>query len=199
MVNLLTLKIMNIYFYTNNNDDQAKDIVKYIKRIGFAVFTNISEGNIKDKSLDKIDALVVHGHKFDSKTGYLIALSLSQNKEVLVLLPQGSKVDSTLHDLQQDKNFIKKLKVVFYKQENLEKSIIDWLQILDKDSVRDLVNIKYTLRVSSKISEYLNWKSKQLKMRKADWLRQEIKEMMEQDKEYQKFLEKKFVVDNINI
>ena len=198
-MNLLTLKIMNIYFYTNNNDDQAKDIVKYIKRIGFAVFTNISEGNIKDKSLDKIDALVVHGHKFDSKTGYLIALSLSQNKEVLVLLPQGSKVDSTLHDLQQDKNFIKKLKVVFYKQENLEKSIIDWLQILDKDSVRDLVNIKYTLRVSSKISEYLNWKSKQLKMRKADWLRQEIKEMMEQDKEYQKFLEKKFVVDNINI
>ena len=89
----------------------------------------------------------------------------------------------------------KRLKIIFYTSESLEKDIIDWMQILDKDSVRDLVNIKYTLRVSSKISEYLNWKAKQLKMRKADWLRQQIKDMIEKDKEYQEFLGKKFSID----
>jgi hypothetical protein len=186
---------MKIYFYTSNNDDQSKDIIKYIKRIDFDLSTNITEGSTQDQSLDKIDALVVQGKKLDSKSGYLIALSLSQNKEVLVLLPKGSKADNTLHDLQQDKNFIKKLKVIFYTPESLAKDVIDWMQILDKDSVRDLVNIKYTLRVSSKISDYLNWKSKQLKMRKADWLRQQIKNMIEQDKKYQEFSEKKFSID----
>ncbi len=186
---------MKIYFYTSSINSQSKDIIKYIKRIGFDLSTNITEGNIQDQSLDKIDTLVVQGQKLDGKSGYLIALSLSQNKEVLVLLPKGNKPDSTLYDLQQDKNFSKRLKIIFYTSESLEKDIIDWMQILDKDSVRDLVNIKYTLRVSSKISEYLNWKAKQLKMRKADWLRQQIKDMIEKDKEYQEFLGKKFSID----
>ena len=55
-----------------------------------------------------------------------------------------------------------------------------------------MFNIKYTLRISRRISDYLNWKSKKVDMPKADWLRNKIKDVIERDDDYQQYLQDRY-------
>jgi hypothetical protein len=190
---------MKIYYYSSNaeQDSDSKQIVSWLKKSGVQVMDN-SSANIRlqssnsEQSFSKVDALVVHGKKMDAKSGYWTALALSQNKDVLCLLPQGSKVDEALSSLQADNTVAKKLHVVFYQVDDLQEKILDFLRLLDQDSLRDLFNIKYTLRVSRKINDYLNWKADKLGVRKADWLRDQIQDIIKDDSDYKKHLEGKY-------
>ena len=188
---------MRIYFYTNQASGQVKEMFSYLRRVGMIVVSNLSS-QVQQKStsqelpLDKVDTLIVEGAKLDTKSAYLIATGLSQNKNVLCLLPQGSKIDATLKNLQADSNFGKRLKIEFYTDKNWQDILSTFLQSLDKKSVRELFNIKYTLRISSKISDFLNWKARQVGVRKADWLRDQIQAIIKQDADYQKFLKTRF-------
>jgi predicted HicB family RNase H-like nuclease len=50
--------------------------------------------------------------------------------------------------------------------------------------------IKFTLRFTPRASRYINWKSKQKKISKADYLRKTLDEQILADEEYQGFLRK---------
>ncbi|MBT7228448.1 hypothetical protein HN859_02960, partial [Candidatus Parcubacteria bacterium] len=93
---------------------------------------------------------------------------------------------------KDDKNFNKRLKIEFYQNTDLKQKIFDFLKTLDKGDIRDLFNIKYTLRISRRISDYLNWKSKKVDMPKADWLRNKIKDVIERDDDYQQYLQDRY-------
>jgi len=188
---------MKIYFYSNQylNNQDAKDINLYLKKAGVDVISNLSasgNGGTEEGSLDKVDAFIFQGDKLDTKASYLIALVLAQRKEVLCLLPQGAKLDASLKDLEADSKLAKKIHIEIYNKNILKEKVLDFLKIIDNDSIRSLFNIKYTLRISSKIADYLNWKSKQKNIKKADWIRNEIQQLMEDDKKYQEFLKNKF-------
>lgn len=188
---------MKIYFYSNQylNNQDAKDIVIYFKKAGIDVTSNLSstgEGNLDGGSLDKVDAFVFQGDKLDTKASYLMALVLAQNKEVLCLLPQGTKLDASLKDLEADSKLAKKIHIELYKEDNLKQKVLDFLRIIDNDSIRNLFNIKYTLRISSKIADYLNWKADQENIKKADWIRDQIQNIMQDDDAYQEFSKNKF-------
>lgn len=189
---------MKVYFYSNNkNEKEAQAIVSYLKRVGIKVMKGSSEQNkekdlSKDLALSKIDALIIQASSLDAQAGYLIALALAQSKNVLCLLPEGKTPDSTLRSLKADKSFTKKLYIEFYKTDNLTEKVSQFLQLLDKHDMKELFNIKYTLRISRKINDYLNWKAKKVNMRKADWLRERVRELMKSDKEYQEFVKGKF-------
>lgn len=181
---------MKIYFYSLDKTIDSKSIERYLKQADMEVIDD-SKSNSQEMSANlfgKIDALIFQGSVLDARAGYLIALALSQNKEVFCLLPLGAKVDDTLQNLKQDKNFVKKLKIDFYQSKSLKEKLFDFLKSLDKKNVKDLFNIKYTLRISSSIADYLNWKSKKEDIPKADWLRDKIKDMMDADTGYQKYL-----------
>ena len=66
------------------------------------------------------------------------------------------------------------------------------MNIIDNDSIRNLFNIKYTLRISGKIADYLNWKADNKNVKKADWIRDQIQQIMQDDAAYQEFLKNKF-------
>ena len=194
---------MRLYFYTNEiiNNQEAKAIMGYLKRAEINIFSNLSlkaeaKGFSQDQPLDKMDALIFQGKKLDAKSSYLVALVLSQGKEVLCLIPQGTKLDDAWQILKSDSNLSAKLHLEFYSQDNLEDKVFDFLKSLDSGSIKDLFNIKYTLRVSGKLADYLNWKAKKLNTKKADWLRDQIQAMMADDADYQKFLKNKFVSKN---
>ncbi len=194
---------MRLYFYTNEfiNNQEAKEIVSHLKRAEVSLFSNLSlkaeaKGFSQDQPLDKMDALIFQGKKLDPKISYLVALVLSQSKPVLCLIPEGTKLDEAWHILQSDSSLSAKLHLEFYNQDNLEDKVFGFLRSLDSGSIKDLFNIKYTLRVSGKLADYLNWKAKKLNTKKADWLRDQIQAMMAQDADYQKFLKNKFVSKN---
>jgi len=182
---------MKIYFYTNQeiNNPQAKEIVSHLRRADITVVSSLSSTG---QALEKFDAFVFQGEKFDDKVGYLIALALAQSKAVLCLLPIGAKLEEALATLKGNKNLSKYLFIEFYDKDNLNVKLANFLQKLDREIVRDLFNIKYTLRVSNKINDYLNWKAKKLTVNKADWLRDKIKDIITNDADYQDFLKNKF-------
>lgn len=187
---------MKVYFYTNNNveDSDAKIVKEYLKKSGVEVFSNIDNfsGDLEKPPLEKVEAFIFQGKKLDTKASYLIALVLAQNKEVLCLLPEGSKSEESLDDLKADSKLAKKISIEFYESDNLKAKILNFLKVIDNDSIRNLFNIKYTLRISSKIAEYLNWKTKDKGTKKADWLRDKIQNIMDEDDQYQDFLKDKF-------
>ena len=142
--------------------------------------------------MDKVDAFVFQGDKLDTKASYLIALVLAQNKEVLCLVPDGDKLDSSWQDLEADSKLAKKIHIELYDETSLKEKVLSFLKIIDNDSIRNLFNIKYTLRISGKIADYLNWKADQKNVKKADWIRDRIQQIIKEDEVYQEFLKNKF-------
>lgn len=189
---------MKIYFYSNQylNNQKAKDIVLYLKKAGVEVLSNLgssASGGLDGRFLDKVDAFVFQGESLDTKASYLIALVLAQNKEVLCLLPQGAKLDPSLKDLESDSKLAQKIHIELYNEANLKEKVLTFLKIIDNGSIRNLFNIKYTLRISGKIADYLNWKADNKNVNKADWIRDQIQQIMQDDIAYQEFLKKKFI------
>lgn len=192
---------MKIYFYSNNqNGKDALTISKYLKKVGIEFKDNFSDiDNVdnfaQDSALSKVDSLIVLTSNLSEKEIYLIALSLSQNKDVLCLIPQGKNVGNALKNLKDNDKFSDKLYVEKYQGNSLIEKVSIFLESLHKDDMKELFNIKYTLRVSSKINSYLNWKANQINMPKADWIRDIIRELMNSDQGYQDFDKNKFKVN----
>jgi len=189
---------MKIYFYTNQELDNqaAKEIIFCLKRAGLEVITDgsknkqTSDGN----ALPKAEAMIFQGLAMDAKSSYLLAFALARNQKVLCLMPVGAKIDSNWSNLQSSETMSEKISIEFYDDKNLKEKVYDFLKKLDTSTAKELFNIKYTLRVSKKIAEYLNWKAEESAQPKADWLREQIAQMMNQDKKYQDFSANKFEI-----
>jgi predicted HicB family RNase H-like nuclease len=187
---------MKIYFYSPQATSETSLVSNYLKQAGVSLVSNLSPVLKKNKDNNegmlKVDALLILAKNLDTQAAYLLALVLAQNRPVLCLLPKGVKIDATLENLSQQANFAKKLQISFYASNDLKTQLISWLQTLDQANLRNLFNIKYTLRLSGKISDYLNWKANNVKMSGADWLRQLIQENMDNDTAYQTVLKNKY-------
>lgn len=185
---------MKIYFYSaDSQGGEAKTAIRHLKNLGVEIYTADTPKGSTDStdSVAKLDALLILGTRLDAQAGYLAAWFLSQNKKVWYLLPQGSSLDPSLAKMQEEKNFQDKLKIEFYHSADLGEKISQFLSGLEQGLI-ELFNIKYTLRVSRQIGDYLNWKARQTGTKKADWLRDQIREMMEADQDYQDYLKNRF-------
>lgn len=181
---------MMIYFHSNNPDSKdAKQVIEYLKKLGI----DLAMAKNQLASLAEVDALLVQGDALDTNANYFIALAIAENKPVLCLLSKKIN-DQTVVALETNKNFQNKVKLVFYKEEDLTDNIITFLRELDAQAGQEVANIKYTLRINQKISNYLNWKIGNAKRKKANWLRDKLQLMMEQDQGYQKYLQDKFKI-----
>lgn len=183
---------MRVYFYTNQEikENETKEIVNYLRRADIEVISSLT--NISDQPLAKVDAFIFRGKKLDTKANYLLALALAQNKQSLCLLPKEAVIDEALEILRNNKSLSKSLHIELCSESEIKDKLSVFLSKLDKETVRDLFDIKYTLRVSSRINDYLNWKSKQENIKKADWIRNKIQAFIKDDQKYQDFLQDKF-------
>ncbi len=137
--------------------------------------------------LDHMHAFIVDGSSPDSQTGYITAYTLFRKKHVLYLLPQKRKVDQSLQMLAQNKSSSQFLHIRHWTDGTLPRHINDFLHRLSvsvKDS--ETPTIKFTLRITPSIDQYLSWRAKRSGAKKADFLRQMIDEEMEKDEYYRK-------------
>lgn len=182
--------IMMIYFYSNGSPEESKNILHYFKKAKIEVLSNSNKAK-SSESLAEIEALVIFGD-LDDQASYFMALALSQNKAVLFLAAKEKYNISQLKNWLNSPNFKEKITVKVWQAKTGFGDLANFLQTLDKDSGRDMIHLKYTLRISPKISDYLIWKSKDANKKKADMIREIILQMMAEDKVYQKFLQSKF-------
>ena len=181
---------MMIYFYSNGEQAESKNILHYFKKAKIEVLNNANKTKSAESLVD-IEALVIFGD-LDDQASYFMALALSQNKPVLFLPSKVKYNVSQLKNWLSSPNFKEKITVKLWQVKTGFGDLANFLQTLDKDSGRDMIHLKYTLRISPKISDYLIWKSKDANKKKADMIREIILQMMAEDKAYQKFLQEKF-------
>ena len=190
---------MNIYFYSSRGlvSRQAREVVFFLKKAGMTVVGDDFKGKpaTEDGLLPKAEAMIFMGQSLDERASYLLAFHLAQNKKVLCLLPSGSPLDAGLSGLKDSDSLSQRLSLEFYTAKNVLEKVSDFLKKLDQRSAKELFNIKFTLRLSGKILDYIGWRAAKEKMPKADWLRLEVRKMLEQDEKYQEFLKKKFDLD----
>ncbi|MAF13639.1 MAG: hypothetical protein CMI53_01970 [Parcubacteria group bacterium] len=198
---------MRIYFTADN---QAEDrlqkrfsqIVSILNDAGVLIMSNLAEKNVTGFSsqdlekieqtgevlLEKMDGLVIEGSKSLAESGYLIAIALTHKKPILYLSEKGKQINKNLQHLKKDKNTAKYLNLEYYTDNSLHKIILEFLQKVEKGEGREVPNIKFTLRITSRIERYLHWKTHNTKTTKADFLREWIERLIDDDEGYQKFI-----------
>ncbi|USN53097.1 MAG: hypothetical protein H6760_02870 [Candidatus Nomurabacteria bacterium] len=140
--------------------------------------------------LDAMDAIVIEGSTPDSEVGYLLAYAVAQKKPTIFLSERGSPGRQILKYLNQ-KQVPKTCQIRYYTDDSLQWLLGDFLKTVGKREVKEIPRIKFTLRITPTIDHYLDWKTQNTKLKKADYLRGEIEEIMKQDKEFQSWLQRK--------
>lgn len=129
----------------------------------------------------KIDGLIIEGTAPNSQIGYLIALALTHKKYVLYLLERGAMVDENLKYLKQNEEIKRLLHIKYYLPLTLKKILIEFVNMVEEKAGREVPNIKFTLRITSRQTRYLDWKAGKEKISKADYVRQIIDEIIKKE------------------
>ncbi|MBI4121808.1 MAG: hypothetical protein HY461_00595 [Parcubacteria group bacterium] len=131
------------------------------------------------------DAALLGAGGSDAQSTYLIALTLAKQKPVIYLLAKGRRLHPSVDHLLTDESCKNLVRIVTYTAATLEHDVARAIAAIEDKELDELPSIKFTLRITSSMERYLQWKSKQTGMSKADFLRQRIqKEIIEKDTEY---------------
>lgn len=198
---------MKVYFYgnihsTSHMQRRFASIISIFENNGIQVLSNIKTGKVSlpelekltqagESLMEKIYALIIEGTNQSFETAHLIALALTHKRPVLYLIEEGRYIDKNLSKLENDPKTRHYFKVEFYTHENINAILKNFIEGVEKSGkvIQEKPMIKFTLRVTPTLEKYLYWKTHNTNISKADFLREEIQKMMEQDEEFRKFLE----------
>lgn len=200
---------MRVYFTADNQAEEKlqrrfSQIIEVLSSAGVLVMSNLADKNITGLSahdmeriqesgealLERMDALIIEGTKPLAESAYLIAVALAHKKPILYLSEKGKPINKNLLHLKKDKNTGQFLFLESYANDSVEKVLVEFLQSVEKGSGREAPNIKFTLRITPRIERYLHWKTHNTKISKADFLREMIERLIDEDEGYLKFIKK---------
>ncbi|MFH1171075.1 MAG: hypothetical protein V1778_00870 [bacterium] len=122
--------------------------------------------------LDYVDAIVIEGSEADSEVGYLLAYAIAQKMPVMLLLRKGATSRNPLATFGQ--RLPKQFTLCYYRPETVEDRVVSFLRQLGDIEYQEVPSIKFTLRITPQIEQYLSWKTHNTKITKADFLRKLI-------------------------
>lgn len=200
---------MRLYFAADNQAEEKlqnnfSKIIDTLTDAGVLVMSNLANRNLSGFSqndmerinqsgevlLERMDGLIIEGTKPFPESAYLIAVALAHKKPILYLCQKGKEINKNLQHLNKDKNTSKFLTLKYYVDNILEKAVSEFLAVVEKGEGREIPNIKFTLRITPRIERYLHWKTHNTKISKADFLRELIEKLIDEDKNYNSFIKK---------
>lgn len=136
---------------------------------------------------DSFQAVIIEEYAHPRDTGYLTAFALMKKKPLLYLISK--------YKLPAQASYVEYLKYVhghgekrvyvrYYDVLSLQRLISDFVERVQKDPRVDPPRVKFTLRLTEKLEEYLTWKSGRSHKSKAKVIRSAIDGLMEEDKHY---------------
>ena len=202
---------MKIYYCANL--DKLKDkkwekryisIHKFLVKSGVNLISNVEKNIVqgenearKSISYSQIEAVIIEGTHIASDTVYIIATALAYKKPVLYLMEKGHLIPNQLSYIRDDNNLGENFFLKFYKSQrgkdksNLNEVILDFLGLLGSGKlIKERVNVKFTLRISPRLERYLNWKALSAKKSKAEYVRDSLNKITNEDESYKSFLKK---------
>lgn len=178
-----SLRLADVYVSTNTEADEVQ--------VSAEVMADSREHNVP--LLERMDAFLLEGTTSDPEIGFLLAHAIALKKPVLYLYQRGSVPQVFSHLSQRE--LPKYIKVVAYDQATLGRQVTDFLRATSGVRLREVPRIKFTLRITPSIEEYLHFKTHNTKLTKADYLRQDIERAMEADEEWQAYQRKRRQAD----
>ncbi|MEK7518451.1 MAG: hypothetical protein AAB549_00820 [Patescibacteria group bacterium] len=140
--------------------------------------------------LDKMDALIIEGSTPDADLGYLLAYAMTLRRPTLYLYDKDVSNRGVLKYLG-DRQVPAFIQVRSYGGDQAAKIVDEFLTGIMGEEADNEPTVKFTLRITPSMERYLQWKAKQMKMTKADFLREQIDtQVVQRDEAYKKFLKK---------
>lgn len=137
-------------------------------------------------SIKKSDFIIIEISNMSSGLFFLIALSLNEKKPVLALNNTNGKSNSTPRKGLTSYATKNKLFTYYeYNEKNLSNIISNYIL-----EVKKIIDTKFILIISPQIDRYLEWSSVNRRMHKAQVVRRAVEQVLDDDKEYKKVLNK---------
>ncbi len=190
---------MNLYFYAPQPKSEEltlayRSIAAVLERTGATIWTRESTageafgGHSRLSPLERVQAIIIEGSEPDPEVGYLLAYAIAQKKPALLLTLKGHIRQGPLETFGRAHGIPKTLQQAHYLPATAEKSLTTFLERLDAIPYMQIPSIKFTLRITDEIEEFLHWKTHNTKLSKADYLRKAIQEdIMGADEAYKKY------------
>ena len=194
---------MRVFYVSSKQTPKQKSINNTINKVlensGHRVdFVSIDEEEIASSfnleknyqkiinSIKKSDFIIIEISNMSSGLFFLIALSLNEKKPVLALNNTNGKSNSTPR--KGLTSYATKNKLFTYNEYN-EKNLSNIISnyILE---VKKIIDTKFILIISPQIDRYLEWSSVNRRMHKAQVVRRAVEQVLNDDKEYKKVLNK---------
>jgi hypothetical protein len=197
--------MMRVYFYAPSTSQQsltsAYEAITDVCQRADAVLSTNAQPNLPPETLsqhqqsaapllDAMQAMVVEGSTPDPQAGYLLAYAIAEKRPLLYLYARGEVAPEVLRYLNL-KDIPKHVVVTTYTPANLERTVEEFLKRFGKVKIREVPRIKFTLRLTPTIDEYLDFKTRNTKKTKADYLRDKLDKLLEDDDEFQQYLRKR--------
>lgn len=139
--------------------------------------------------LERMNAFIIEGTTSDPEVGFLLAHAIALKKPTLYVYRRGT-VPQIFSRLSQ-RELPSFVRVVAYDDEKLAGLVLSFLKSIEGVAMREVPRIKFTLRVTNSIEEYLHFKTHNTKLSKADYLREQIEHQMEQDEAWAAYQRKR--------
>jgi len=185
-------KNMRIHFFaTKAHTENAKKIPQILKKAGCHVSFEFleTEKRLKQDIADekKADAIIIEIAEEPSFLALRIASVLNEKKPVLLLYSETSPVGDDLRSLASETMF-RYLTIAAYNSKNLPEVLREYVKTLKKEKE---AAARFNFILNSDLEKFLNWVPFGKKTAKSDFVRELIREAMEEDEEYRAFLKKK--------
>lgn len=192
---------MKVYFFQPESSSRDLEkgcaaIVDALKKAGVTVLTNREpfppaiEEKLADNTtqpMDLVDALIIEGSEPHSETGYLLAYAMTQKKPLLHLTLKGKARNNPLETFGKQHRVPSSIMMAHYDTATAEKVLMSFFGRLDGLVLPEVPNIKFTLRITPSIERYLEWKTQNTDLSKADFLRKLLQEeVIARDETYQR-------------
>lgn len=140
--------------------------------------------------LDAMQAIIVEGSTPDPQSGYLLAYALAERRPLLYLYARGDVAPDVLKYLNL-KDIPKFVTVATYRPDTVEPIVERFLGRVGNVTVREVPKIKFTLRLTDTLDQYLDFKTRNTKKTKADYLRDKLEREAGENDEFQQYLKKR--------
>lgn len=174
---------MRVYLYQSAylTDQNGKHLDQMLSDLGAHKVERAEDGSL---DFSKIEAVIVNGNEDMVAASYVVAMAVAKQKPILFLLQKGSQIPNVITDFRNDKKTKKLFQLEFYTPENLARKIETFI-FSAEGGVKEVPSIKFTLRITPSMERYLQWKSKQTGISKADFLRHQLTQSAKSDKDFQ--------------
>ncbi len=161
-------KVIDVY--TNANTEVTENVDSMVK-----MFKQM------EKAIREADIVLVESTYPVRRSGFEMARAIEEKKPIIALY-DSSQVSSTPGILLGNKS-------KYFSHREYNSNSID--QVIEEaiEDARKHLDTKFILIISPQIDKYLEWASQERRLHKAQIVRDAIEKQMEEDSEYQNFLE----------